>query len=428
MLELFDLFYRSSGICTDTRNIKKDSLFIALKGSNFDGNDYVNQALEAGAQFAITETQNLADGKRVFYVESSLIFLQKLANVHRLKFNIPVLGITGSNGKTTTKELVNAVLSTQFKTCCTKGNLNNHLGVPFTLLELNASHEIAIIEMGANKPGDIQELVDIAEPTCGLITGIGAAHIEGFGSLEGVIQTKSEMYNFLKINQGLVFVNGNDSMLNKQLGNYFNRFTYGASDKNQVFGEIIKMTPFISFSWQRNGGEPNLVDTKMIGAYNLINYLCAAAVGVHFGLNDEKITQAFNAYVPTNNRSQVTKTVRNTLILDAYNANISSMKAALESFDLVEQKTKCVILGDMRELGSLSSLAHQEIVDYLKEKNWQVVLVGEEFGKTDINSNMLHFQNTDVLSLFLQKNLISDAFILVKGSRGIALEKVVPLL
>lgn len=428
MNELFNLFYQSTGVCTDTRNIKKDSLFIALKGSNFDGNDYVIYALEAGAKFAITEIRNLADEKRIFHVENSLIFLQKLANAHRRKFNLPVVGITGSNGKTTTKELVNAVLSTKFKVLFTQGNLNNHLGVPFTLLNLNASHEIAIVEMGANKPGDIQELVAIAEPTCGLITGIGAAHIEGFGSLEGVILTKSEIYNFLKINQGLVFVNGDDSLLKKQLGNYFNRFTYGISEENQVFGEITKMTPFLHFWWQRKGGSQNFVEAKMIGAYNLINYICAAAVGVHFGLDDEQITKALDDYAPSNNRSQVTQTERNTLILDAYNANISSMKAALESFDLVEHKTKRVILGDMRELGSLSSQAHQEIVDYLKEKNWQVVLIGEEFGKTDKNSNMLHFPNTDALSLYFQKNPISDAFILVKGSRGIALEKVVPLL
>jgi len=426
MKQFLDLFYQSSGICTDTRNIKNESFFIALKGVNFDGNDYVHHALESGAKFAVTERRELKDDVQIFYVENTLLFLQKLANAHRQKFKIPVLGITGSNGKTTTKELVNAVLSTKFNTLCTKGNLNNHLGVPFTLLELNESHEIAIVEMGANKPGDIEELVAIAEPTCGLITGIGAAHIEGFGSLEGVIQTKSEMYNFLKIKQGLVFVNGDDAILNKQLGNYFNRFTYGASAMNQVFGEITKMTPFISFSWQRNGGKPNLVDAQMIGAYNLINYLCAAAVGVHFGLDDEQITQELHAYVPANNRSQVTKTESNTLILDAYNANISSMKAALDSFDQMKHDKKVVVLGDMRELGDLSKEAHQEVVDYLETKDWEAVLVGEEFGKTDRNPKMRHFLNTVACADYLQNNPTSGALVLVKGSRGIALEKLVP--
>lgn len=428
MKQLFDLFDQSSGICTDTRNIKQDSLFIALKGANFDGNDYVHHALASGAKFAITERLDLADDTRIFFVDNSLSFLQKLANAHRKKFNIPVLGITGSNGKTTTKELVHAVLSVKFKTLCTKGNLNNHLGVPFTLLELNDSHEIAIIEMGANKPGDIQELVEIAEPTCGLITGIGAAHIEGFGSLEGVIQTKSEMYNFLKIYQGLVFVHGDDQVLITQLGNYFNRFTYGVSSGNDVFGEIREMTPFLNFYWKRKDSAVNLVDAKMIGAYNLSNYLCAASVGVYFGVSDEQITNALQNYVPDNHRSQVTKTMRNTLILDAYNANISSMKAALESFDQVKHDNKCVILGDMRELGVLSKQAHQDVVDFLAAKDWSVILVGEEFSKTVLNSGMRHFPNVAECCAHLLSEPISSAFILVKGSRGITLEKVIPCL
>lgn len=428
MEKLFDLFYLTSGVCTDTRKIKQDSLFIALKGANFDGNEYVEMAIQQGAKFAITEQESLADNQQIFHVEDCLIFLQKLANFHRKKFNIPVIGITGSNGKTTTKELVHAVLSAQFKTLCTQGNLNNHLGVPFTLLELNEQHEMAIIEMGANKPGDIQELVEIAEPTCGLITGIGAAHIEGFGSLEGVIKTKSEMYNFLKIQQGLVFVNGDDEILNRQLGNYFQRFTYGEKSANQVQGSISEMTPFLNFTWQRQNGAIQHVAAKMIGSYNLINYLCAAAIGVHFGLSDEQISNALKNYTPSNNRSQVTKTERNTLILDAYNANITSMKAAIESFEQVKHERKCVILGDMRELGALSSSAHQEIVDSFADKNWQVILVGEEFGKTKRTASMTHFDNAEFCLTFLQSNPISDAFILIKGSRGIALEKVVQAL
>lgn len=423
MNPLFDLFYRSTGVCTDTRNIKPESLYVALKGANFDGNDFVHQALDSGAKFAITERQELADNVCIFYYVDNLKFLQSLANFHRRKFNIPVIAITGSNGKTTTKELIYAVLSKKFNTLCTKGNLNNHLGVPFTLLELSENHEIAIIEMGANKPGDIQELVDIAEPDYGLITSIGAAHIEGFGSLEGVIQTKSELYNFLKTKMGLVFVNGDDPILNKQLGNYFNKFTYGHSENNAVHGHVQEMTPFIHFTWQNKNGEAHSVRGKMIGSYNLMNYLSAAAVGVHFGLKEEEITSALEAYNPTNNRSQIITTSSNTIIMDAYNANISSMRAALESFDQIKHENKCVILGDMRELGNLSAEAHQEIVDYLKSKNWTVFLVGREFSKTYRPNSMQHFNQVEELTMLLSQNPIRDAFILVKGSRSIALEK-----
>jgi UDP-N-acetylmuramoyl-tripeptide--D-alanyl-D-alanine ligase len=428
MESLFDLFYQSSGICTDTRNIKRDSLFVALKGANFDGNDYVYQALEAGSKFAICSNADLANDSNIYYTPDTLDFIQKLARHHRRKFNIPVLGITGSNGKTTTKELVNAVLSKKFNTLCTTGNLNNHLGVPFTLLEMIDTHEIAVIEMGANKPGDIKELVEIAEPTCGLITGIGAAHIEGFGSLEGVILTKSEMYNFLKIQQGLVFYNSSDEILKKQLGNYFNTFTYGVNENAQVQGRLDKMTPYLNFSWKRKDGEFHAVAAKMVGAYNLINYLTAAAIGVHFDVSDELISEALENYTPSNNRSQVTETGRNTLIMDAYNANITSMKAALESFDGVEHPNKAVILGDMRELGALSAEAHQEIVDWLSAKSFKKFLVGEEFSKTHFNQSFLHFPNAMALVTHLQSNTLEGHFILVKGSRGIALEQVLQAL
>jgi len=425
MKPIFDLFYETSGVCTDTRNIKEDSLFVALKGANFDGNDYVNQAIASGAKYAITDRKNTEDNQKIFYVENCLNFLQKLSNAHRQKFNIPVIGITGSNGKTTTKELINAVLSVKFKTLCTRGNLNNHLGVPFTLLELNESHEIAIIEMGANKPGDIQELVDIAEPNCGVITSIGAAHIEGFGSLAGVIQTKSELYNFLKACQGVVFVHGDDPVLLKQLGNYFNRVSYGELVANDVVGKITKMTPFLNFTWRRREGLEYHVASKMIGSYNLMNYLCASVIGVHFGIKDDEITQALNDYTPANNRSQIIKTGQNTVILDAYNANISSMTAALESFDRIENDNKWVILGDMRELGSLSKDAHQEVVDYLKYKTWRVILVGEEFGKSNKTQGMIYVKDASACKEFLKNDAPNHALILVKGSRGIALEQVV---
>jgi len=431
MESLFDLFYQSSGICTDTRNFKRDSLFVALKGPNFDGNDYVYQALEAGSKFAICSNAHLANDSTIYYTPDTLDFIQQLARYHRRKFKMPLLAITGSNGKTTTKELVNAVLSKKFNTLCTTGNLNNHLGVPFTLLEMNEAHEIAIIEMGANKPGDIKELVEIAEPTCGLITGIGAAHIEGFGSLEGVIKTKSEMYDFLKIQQDLIFYNSSDEILKKQLGNYFNTFTYGVNDEAQVQGRLDKMTPYLNFSWRLAGGEWNSVTAKMVGAYNLNNYLVAVALGVHFGLEHGAISHALEHYVPANNRSQVTETGRNTLIMDAYNANITSMKAALESFDAVERDKKAVVLGDMRELGALSAEAHQEIVAWLADKSYLKFLVGEEFSKTNacqIEKGFRHFPNTKSLIEHLKFEPIQEHFILVKGSRGIALEGVLEVL
>jgi UDP-N-acetylmuramoyl-tripeptide--D-alanyl-D-alanine ligase len=428
MESLFALFYQSSGICTDTRNIKPESLFVALKGANFDGNDYVVQALEAGAKYAICSNQDLANNSNIFYTPDTLAFIQQLGLYHRRKFSVPVIAITGSNGKTTTKELVNAVLSKKYKTRCTTGNLNNHLGVPFTLLEMNESHEIAIIEMGANKPGDIKELVEMAEPTCGLITGIGAAHIEGFGSLEGVIKTKSEMYDFLKIHQGLIFYNSGDEILQKQLGNYFNTFTYGTNESAQVQGRLDKMTPYLNFSWKRKVGQFHAVSAKMVGAYNLINYLTAVAVGVHFGVSDDLISEALETYTPSNNRSQVTETGRNTLIMDAYNANITSMKAALDSFDAVDHPNKAVILGDMRELGALSAEAHQEIVDWLSEKTFKKFLVGEEFSKSHFDQSVLHFPNTNALVAYLKSNSLEGHFILVKGSRGIALEQVAQVL
>lgn len=428
MESLFSLFYKSAGICTDTRNIQPNSLFIGLKGANFDGNDFVVQALDHGALFSITSREELANDETIFYVPDTLLFVQELGRYHRRKFNIPVIGITGSNGKTTTKELVNAVLSKKYNTLCTTGNLNNHLGVPFTLLEMNDSHEIAIIEMGANKPGDIKELVEIAEPTCGLITGVGAAHIEGFGSLEGVIKTKSEMYDFLKVQQSMIFYNASDEILQMQLGNYFNTYTYGVNDIAQVQGRLEQMTPYLNFSWRIVGGSWNPVAAKMVGAYNLNNYLVAVALGVYFGLEHEAISSALEHYVPANNRSQVTETGRNTLIMDAYNANITSMKAALESFEAVTHENKAVILGDMRELGDLSAAAHQEIVDWLQDKSYKKFLVGDEFSKTNYDDGFRHFQSTSALVDYLQTQKISGHFILVKGSRGIALEQVLQAL
>ncbi len=428
MQKLFDLFYECNGLCTDTRNIKQDSLFVAIKGANFDGNEFIHQALADGSKFAITSRQEIADNEKIFYTEDTVLFIQNLGRYHRRKFNIPVIGITGSNGKTTTKELINVVLSTKYKTLCTSGNFNNHLGVPFTLLEMNQTHEIAIIEMGANKPGDIKELVEIAEPTCGLITGIGAAHIEGFGSLEGVIKTKSEMYDFLKSNQGLIFYNSSDEILKNKVANYFDTFTYGSDVSATVSGKLIKMTPYLHFSWHRLNGEEQEVHGKMIGSYNLINYLTAVAVGVNFGVPDEQISAALRNYTPSNNRSQVTETGRNTLIMDAYNANITSMQAALASFAQVDRENKVVILGDMRELGIMSEAAHQEIVDGLNDQTYTTFLVGEEFGKTKQPETFKHFLRTSELLTYLEQNPINGAFILIKGSRGIALEAVEKLL
>ena len=348
-----------------------------------------------------------------------------MANYHRKQFTIPVIAITGSNGKTTTKELIGAILETTYKTLYTKGNLNNHIGVPLTLLELNKSHEVAIIEMGANKPGDIKELAEIAEPNYGIITNIGTAHIEGFGSLEGVINTKKELYDFILKVKGKIFINHEDKLLNDIVPKSISHITYGEQERSYIYGELAKLTPFVHLEWITNKYVSPIIETKLVGKYNFTNFLAAIAVGLYLDVDKNEINKALTRYNPSNNRSQVKVTQNNTIIVDCYNANPSSMFSALESFKEIENDNKVAILGDMLELGNISQTEHQKTVDYLKEHAVTAYLVGPEFEKTKTNNAI--FATTEELISYLNSHSLSDSLILLKGSRGIQLEKVLEI-
>jgi UDP-N-acetylmuramoyl-tripeptide--D-alanyl-D-alanine ligase len=425
ILDIHRQFIETTGPCTDTRNILLDGMFFALKGDNFNGNEYALKAIEDGCKYAIVDEKKYAIDNRFILVKDALESLQTLANHHRKQFEIPVIGITGSNGKTTTKELIGAILETTYKTLYTKGNLNNHIGVPLTLLELNKSHEIAIIEMGANKPGDIKELAEISEPNYGIITNIGTAHIEGFGSLEGVISTKKELYDFILKVEGKIFINQEDKLLSGISPKSISHITYGEQKRSHIYGELTKLTPFVHLAWRTNKYSSPVIETKLVGKYNFTNFLTAIAVGLYFNVDKNQINKALTEYKPSNNRSQVTVTKNNTIIVDCYNANPSSMFSALESFKEIENTNKLAILGDMLELGNISQLEHQKTVDYLEEHALAAFLVGPEFEKTNTNNTI--FSTTEDLISYLKLNSISDSLILLKGSRGIQLEKVLEI-
>ena len=420
MSDLFKLFYTSTGIATDTRNIEKDSLFICLKGENFNGNKFAEQALEKGAKFVIVDEIEFKTKENIYLVDNSLEFLQKLANHHRNKFNIPIIGITGSNGKTSTKELINTVLQKKYTVLATIGNLNNHIGVPLTLLRLNNSHEIAIIEMGANKFKDIEELCDIAEPNYGIITNIGKAHLEGFINFEGVLKTKKELYDSILKKKGTIIINSDDEVLIKNAPNV-NTIKYGTNSNAAIEGELINLSPFVEMKWKTENYTSDLISTKMVGKYNFYNFLAAISFGIIFNIEPDKINEAISEYTPDNNRSQIKKTKHNTLILDCYNANPSSMTNALESFSQIKQTNKLAIIGDMLELGDESVKEHQTILDLIKQLNINIITVGPIF--ESINSNQLKFTNTSNAQEYFKTNSFNEYLILLKGSRGIGLEK-----
>ena len=424
MEKLFQLFYQTSGVCTDTRNITNNSLFIALKGDNFNGNEFAEQAITSGAKYSIVDEEDKANNSTIFYVEDSLVFLQKLALFHRRKMNIPIIGITGSNGKTTSKELISTVLAKKYKVLFTKGNLNNHIGVPLTLLNLTDEHEIAVIEMGANKPGDIQELCEIAEPNYGIITNIGRAHLEGFGNLEGVIQTKTALYRSLEKNNGIIIANADDETICAKIPSQLEQYFYSETKKVDIQGKLIGQNPFVSFSWNSKDYSSPIVATQLVGKYNFYNFLAAVCFGNLFNVSPDKINEAIAEYHPTNNRSQIEKTLRNTLILDCYNANPTSVNAALESFDLMEAPNKTVILGDMLELGKESKQEHEKVVQFLKKKKWDIYLVGKNFMEFNPTEKIKFFTNSEELKSHLINNPINNQLILIKGSRGIKLEVV----
>jgi UDP-N-acetylmuramoyl-tripeptide--D-alanyl-D-alanine ligase len=435
MIELiYKHFLKHPIVCTDTRDIKKDALFFALKGGNFNGNQFAEQALNSGCSIAIIDEIAYKKDERYILVDDVLTALQQLANHHRKQLAIPVIGITGSNGKTTSKELINAVLSKKYNVLATKGNLNNHIGVPLTLLSITKEHELAIIEMGANHQGEIALLSSIAEPEFGVITNIGKAHLEGFGGLEGVKKGKSELYKFILEKKGKVFVHGDDDTLIELAANN-DKVTYGTKKLYDIVGAIVNTgTEFISFQWSTRYTASTLkkspvVTTQLVGVYNYHNLLCAACIGSFFKVEDEKINEALTEYTPSNNRSQLQKTANNTLILDYYNANPTSMSAAIENFSSLNHSSKMVILGDMLELGEDSATEHTAIVNMLQQKNnMDVVLVGPLFCEAGKTSNYHCFKNSDDALNYFKSAAIKNATILIKGSRGIKLENVLPAL
>ncbi len=425
MHKLFQLFYKTSGVFTDSRIVQQNGMFIALKGNNFNGNAFAKSTIDSGAKYAIVDEENYADDETIFYVPNALVFLQKLANHHRKKFNIPFIGITGSNGKTTTKELIYQVLSSHFNVLATKGNLNNHIGVPLTLLTVTSTHEIAIIEMGANKPYDISELCEIAEPTHGIITNIGAAHLEGFGSFEGVLKTKLELFQSVTKQNGFLIVNADDETLMTNLPNNIEHGSYSIRDKSELQGEILQLNPYLNFAWWDDLETRNVVQTHLFGGYNLYNFLAAIRFGKLFDVPECKINASLEAYVPSNNRSQITVTPNNKLLVDCYNANPSSMLSAVTSFIQTAAKQKILVLGDMLELGDVSIEKHQEILHYLNIENVDYITVGSLFFSLPNNRAKNKFIQVDELVNYIDQHPITNNFILLKGSRGIALEKLI---
>jgi UDP-N-acetylmuramoyl-tripeptide--D-alanyl-D-alanine ligase len=406
-------------ISTDTRHLEKGAVFFALKGGNFDGNTFAQAALAAGCSAAVIDSEAIPIQPGMIKVPDVLTALQALATHHRRQFKGPVLAITGSNGKTTTKELVNAVLSQKYNTLYTHGNLNNHIGVPLTLLRLTTSHTFAIIEMGANHQGEINQLCRIAEPTFGMISNIGKAHLEGFGGIEGVKKGKSEMYRFLEHNGGLLFVNGDDGVL-MELSSKMNRLLYGSSNDYYLQGTVLPGER-ATFQLNPSSDATLTVQSHLVGSYNVINCLAAAAIGRYFGVTDWQIQTAIEGYVPEMNRSQMHQTQKNTLILDAYNANPNSMKAAIENFAGLSAVKKLALLGDMFELGEYSAQEHQNVADLCAAKGVEAILVGPAFAKT--TTTLTRFETVAALKSYLQGQEIAQFTILIKGSRGMKMEQ-----
>ena len=425
IIDLYDLFIHNPQITTDSRNCPKGSIFFALKGDKFDGNQYAGKALASGCVYAVIDNPDYYIGERTILVDNVLKTLQQLAHHHRKVLGLPIIGITGTNGKTTTKELLAAVLSTKFNLLYTEGNFNNHIGVPLTLLRLTHDHEMAVIEMGASHPGDIKELVDIVHPNYGIITNVGRAHLEGFGSFEGVIRTKGELYDYIRRSKGKIFIKKENEYL-QSIAKGIEQITYGNGDDAFASGQVVSCDPFLVFNWKQQG-KLHTVETHMIGSYNLDNVLAAVAVGRFFKIPAERISRAIAAYEPTNNRSQFKKTDNNELIIDAYNANPSSMKVALDNFITMPVQPKAIILGDMRELGPTSDELHAEVVEPIKKGQFdKVFLCGEHFSK--VGKEFSPFATTEAMVEELRKQPLKGYHILIKGSHSMGLEKLADIL
>lgn len=427
---LYELFIAcGQKITTDTRKLEAGSIFFALKGDHFDANTFVKDAIASGCRYAITDREEFADGKDILLVPDVLQALQQLARHHRKQLGLPVIGITGSNGKTTNKELIHAVLSRKYNTFATKGNLNNHIGVPLTLLSLTREHEMAIVEMGANHQGEIALLSDLADPDYGLITNIGKAHLEGFGGVEGIKKGKSELYRYLKHKNGTIFINGDDEVL-KELAGGLKHYAFGERAGNDIFGRLLARGEYVEFQWataQHALTTAPVVSTHMFGHYNFINLLCAAAIGQYFKVNERDINDALASYLPEMNRSQVVRTSRNTLILDAYNANPSSMNLAVTNFAQQLLPKKLAVLGDMFELGEYAYEEHRQLLEHVKFLGLdRVCLVGQEFFKFRQTFPEYHFfEDVTALAEYFKNSEDDGNTILIKGSRGMRLEGLV---
>ncbi|MCK9450383.1 MAG: UDP-N-acetylmuramoyl-tripeptide--D-alanyl-D-alanine ligase [Bacteroidales bacterium] len=427
METLYAAFLKSGSVSIDSRKIAQGSLFFALKGENTDGNKFVHKALEAGAAIAVADDPEIPQQKAVVKVENSLKALQELAKLHRKNLKAKVIGITGSNGKTTSKELISRVLGQKYKVAFTQGNLNNHIGVPLSILQIAEDTEIAIIEMGANHQGEIAALSRIAQPHFGLITNIGKAHLEGFGSLTGVINAKSELYSFIDDHDGMLFVNTSNPLLEKLSAN-IKRYTYGEGQDSQVYGELIAADPYLTFVYEYQNRQA-LVETKLMGNYNFENLLAAAAIGSYFEVEQGDIVDALASYKSSNSRSQQIDTVHNKLVMDAYNANPVSMQAAIKNFDLICGQRSAFILADMLELGTESDYEHAEILKLLTDLDCKkVFLVGPLFGRVYAGDDWLHFTHVDELVKHLEEEPLRGYDVLLKGSRGMQLEKLLPRL
>ncbi|GGH09606.1 UDP-N-acetylmuramoyl-tripeptide--D-alanyl-D-alanine ligase [Mucilaginibacter phyllosphaerae] len=437
--ELYQLFTQHPIISTDTRKIAPGSLFFALKGDKFDANTFAQQAIKAGAAYAVIDNKDYALSEQFLLVDDVLTALQNLARYHRGQLTIPVIGLTGTNGKTTTKELINAVLSQKFKTLATQGNLNNHIGVPLTILTIDRTHEMAVIEMGANHQKEIALLCTIARPTHGLITNVGKAHLEGFGGVEGVKKGKGELYDYLaQADDAVAFVNSDDKVLveMQQARTLKNVIYYGknSSPDNLVSGKLLDNSPLLTLKWHDKTSSSHNVQSQLTGSYNLDNILAAICIGRLFGLDSDEINQGIEGYQPKNNRSQIMKTATNILICDFYNANPSSMFVAIENMDKLQAARKVMILGDMFEMGAESAVEHTLVIQ--KALGAQVderIFIGKDFSsqQTEVdNTNLIHttfYLTAEDAMIGLKQNPISNATVLIKGSRGMALERLVEL-
>ena len=422
--QLHSLFLKCNKVNTDTRKLENNDMFFALKGDNFNGNTFAKKALEAGAKYAVIDEIQFAENKQYIIVDNVLSTLQQLATFHRDYLKTPIIALTGSNGKTTTKELISSVLSKKYKTVATQGNLNNHIGVPLTLLSMNEKTEIGVVEMGANHLKEINLLANIAKPDYGYITNFGKAHLEGFGSVEGIIKGKSELYDFLQNNKKLIFVNGNDPIqLNKTENSKRYIFSYDYKDAD-VFIKLKECNPNVTVTY--NDLE---IKSHLIGEYNFGNISAAIAIGHYFGVDSIQIKEAIESYIPSNNRSQIIEKGSNKIILDAYNANPTSMEAAIRNIHGLSEQIKVLILGDMFELGNSAREEHQNIVNLISSLNFKnVFLVGKNFYNTTTEKGILKFETFEELKKSINSNRLKNATILIKGSRGMALERVLDLI